>query len=93
MNLRPDDGDLLLDVLVQPRAARPRVGPVRDGRLVVAVSAPPVDGAANRAVIEAVARALGLGKSHVEVVRGDASRRKTLRVRGASRAAVEALGQ
>ncbi|HTE55390.1 MAG TPA: DUF167 domain-containing protein [Kofleriaceae bacterium] len=91
MNLRSDGGDLLIDVLVQPRASRPRIGPVREDRLVVAVSAPPVDGAANRAVVEAVARALDLGRTQVEVVRGDTSRRKTLRLRGATRAAVEAL--
>jgi len=91
MNLRSDGDDLLIDVLVQPRASRPRIGPVREDRLVVAVSAPPVDGAANRAVVEAVARALDLGRTQVEVVRGDTSRRKTLRLRGATRAAVEAL--
>ena len=91
MNLRSDGGDLLIDILVQPRASRPRIGPVREDRLVVAVSAPPVDGAANRAVVEAVARALDLGRTQVEVVRGDTSRRKTLRLRGATRAAVEAL--
>jgi hypothetical protein len=95
MNLRSDgaSGDFLIDVLVQPRASRPRIGPVRQDRLVVAVSAPPVDGAANRAVVELVASALDVARSQVEVVRGDSSRRKTLRVRGAARAALEALAR
>ncbi len=91
MNLRSDGDGFLIDVLVQPRASRPRIGPVRQERLVVAVSAPPVDGAANRAVVELVADALDLARSQVAVVRGESSRRKTLRVRGASRAALEGL--
>jgi hypothetical protein len=95
MNLRSDGdgGDLLVDVLVQPRASRARLGPVRQERLVVAVTSPPVDGAANRAVVELVARALDVARSQVEVVRGESSRRKTLRVRGVSRAAVEGLAR
>lgn len=95
MNLRSDgdSSDFLIDVLVQPRASRPRIGPVRQERLVVAVTAPPVDGAANRAVVEAVAGALDVARSQVEVVRGESSRRKTLRVRGAARADLEALAR
>lgn len=91
MNLREEGGGFLLDVLVQPRASRVRIGPVRQERLVVAVTSPPVDGEANRAVVDALARALGLARSQIEIVRGDGSRRKTLRVRGASRDALEAL--
>jgi uncharacterized protein (TIGR00251 family) len=91
MNLREEGGGFLLDVLVQPRASRVRIGPVRQERLVVAVTSPPVEGEANRAVVDALARALGLAKSQIEIVRGDSSRRKTVRVRGASRAALEAL--
>jgi uncharacterized protein len=93
MNLREEVGALLVDVLVQPRAARVRIGPVRQERLVVAVTAPPVDGEANRAVVEALSRAVGVARSQVEIVRGDGSRRKTVRIRGATRAAVEALAR
>jgi uncharacterized protein len=91
MNLRADGEALLLDVLVQPRASRARIGPVHQGRLKVAVTAPPVEGEANRAVAALIARRLGLARGQVEVVRGESSRRKTLRVAGASRAALEAL--
>ena len=91
MNLRGDGEALLIDVLVQPRASRARIGPTRQDRLVIAVTAPPVDGEANRAVIEVVARALDLARSQVEVARGDGSRRKTLRIRGASADRVRAL--
>ena len=78
------------DVLVQPRASRPRLGPIHGDRIKVAVTSPPVDGEANAAVIELVARALGVPRAAVEVIAGTSSRRKTLRVRGGTVAAVEA---
>ncbi|MBL9016141.1 MAG: DUF167 domain-containing protein [Myxococcales bacterium] len=78
-------------MLVQPRASRAKVGPEHDGRLKVAVTAPPVDGEANAAVIATLAKALGVGRSAVEIVAGATGRRKTVRVTGATAAAVEAL--
>jgi uncharacterized protein (TIGR00251 family) len=91
MNLREHDDGVTFDVLVQPRASRAKLGPVHDGRLKVAVTAPPVDGEANAAVIEVLAKALGVARSAVEVIAGASSRRKTVRVAGVTRAAVEAL--
>lgn len=92
MNIVERDGAVSFDVLVQPRASRSRIGPVHGDRIKVAVTAPPVDGEANTAVIALVAAALGVPRSAVEVIAGVASRRKTLRVVGATRAQVEALG-
>ena len=91
MNVREHDGSVTFDVLVQPRASRAKLGPVHDGRLKVAVTSPPVDGEANAAVIELLAKSLGVAKSAVEVIAGASSRRKTIRVAGVARAAVEAL--
>jgi uncharacterized protein (TIGR00251 family) len=82
------DGALTVDVLVQPRAARPGVGPVVGDRLRVAVSAPPVDGKANEAVVAVLAEALGVPRGAVEIVRGESGRRKTVRIRGATLAAL-----
>ena len=61
-----------------PRASRARVGPMHDGRLKVFVTAPAVEGAANSAVIEAVAKAFALRSHAVRIKSGLASRRKTL---------------
>jgi len=91
MNVREHDGAITFDVLVQPRASRDKVGPLHDGRLKVSVTAPPVDGEANAAVIEVIASALGIARGAVEVIAGASSRRKTVRVRGVARAAVEGL--
>jgi uncharacterized protein YggU (UPF0235/DUF167 family) len=73
-----------LEVRVQPRARRAALGGLSpDGAaLAVAVTEAPEDGRANRAVCLAVARALGVPGSSVEVLRGATSRRKTLRIAG-----------
>jgi len=88
--LRLEPGALLLEVLVQPRASRTRVVGEHGGRLKIALAAPPVDGEANRALREFLAGALGVRQADVSLVRGEAGRRKTVRVAGASAGA--ALG-
>ena len=89
---REVDGALIVDVLVQPRASRTGVGPAVGDRLRVSVTAPPVDGKANDAVIEAVAEAFGVRRAAVSIVRGEAGRRKTVRIVGVGRAALVKLG-
>ncbi len=81
---------ITFDVLVQPRASRAKLGPRHDGRIKVAVTAPPVDGEANAAVIELIAKALGVARRDVEVISGATSRRKTIRVTGATAEQLEA---
>jgi uncharacterized protein (TIGR00251 family) len=80
-----------IDVLVTPRASKERIGPMVGGRLKISVTAAPVDGEANRAVIEALAKALRCPKSRISVVRGESSRKKTVRVEGVSEEAIRAL--
>jgi uncharacterized protein len=82
------DGGVTFDVLVQPRASRPGVGPPVGDRLRVAVAAAPVDGKANDAVARALAEAFGVARSAVAIVRGQTSRRKTVRIAGLTAAQV-----
>ena len=82
---------ITLDILVQPRASRAKIGPMHDGRLKIAVTAPPVDGEANAAVIELIARRLGVARGDVEVIAGASSRRKTLRIANATAAQIAGL--
>jgi uncharacterized protein (TIGR00251 family) len=69
-----------VDILVQPRASRAKLGPMHDGRLKVAVTAPPVDGEANAAVIELFAKQLGIARGRIAIVAGASSRRKTVQL-------------
>ena len=69
-------------VLVRPRSSHPSVGGSHDGSLVVRVREPPTDGRANRAAVEAVADALGLGRAAVRITGGASARRKVVEVDG-----------
>jgi uncharacterized protein (TIGR00251 family) len=88
--LREEGGAVTLELLIQPRASRTRVVGEHDGRLKLQLAAPPVDGEANAALVEFLARALGVRKGEVAVLRGETGRRKTVRVAGVTAARVEA---
>ena len=69
---------------MQPRGRRDEIAGERDGRIVVRVTAPPVEGRANEALRKLLAKRLGVPKSAVSVIRGERSRDKTVRIEGLS---------
>mgnify|MGYP000095956422 CR=1 FL=1 len=69
-----------LDVQVVPRASQSRVVGPHDGRLKVQLAAPPVDGAANAALIDLLADTLAVPRGHIKLLRGHTGKRKTLRI-------------
>ncbi len=71
---------MLLAVRVQPRASRNALRLGENGRLRVAVTAPPVDDAANNAVRDYMANLLGIGKGRIQICAGLRSREKTLKI-------------
>jgi uncharacterized protein (TIGR00251 family) len=73
-----------VDLRVTPRAPKNQIAGVREGRLLVRVTAPPVDSAANDAVIALMAKALGVPKRAVRLVAGETSRNKTVEIEGIS---------
>jgi uncharacterized protein (TIGR00251 family) len=75
-----------LRVRLQPRSRRTEVVGERAGAVVIRVTAPPVDGKANAALCELVARAAGVAPSAVRVLRGAGARDKVLRVEGVGEA-------
>lgn len=83
----------LIDVRVIPRAGRSGVAGLRDGALLVRLAAAPVDGAANAELIAVLADALDLPKRNIQIVSGDRSRTKRVRIdRMDARAVFAALG-
>ena len=79
-----------IKVKVLPRSSRNQVL-MRDDLLTVKVSAPPVEGAANRALIALLAEKLKVSKSSIDILSGKNSRLKLLRVHGLSLQQVKAL--
>jgi hypothetical protein len=82
------NGAITFDVQVVPRASRDRLGPVHGDRLKISLTAPPVDGAANDALVQLVAKLLGRPRGDVAIVRGQTGRKKTVRVAGSTRDAL-----
>jgi len=73
-----------LSVRVVPRSNRNEIGGSRGERVVVRVTAPPVDGKANAAACKVIAEAVGIPRSRVTVIRGATSRDKLLGLEGVS---------
>lgn len=81
---------VLLFVKLQPRASREGIEQALGNELKIKVTAPPVDSAANTALVKLLAKKLGLPKSQVELVRGHSSRHKVVKLHGAEAGAVRA---
>lgn len=88
LDLREQDGALTLRARVQPRAARDGLAGLRQGAVVVRLTAPPVEGEANAALQRFLGRALGLPPSSIALVRGERGRDKLLRLTGVTATAV-----
>lgn len=69
-------------VRLQPRASRDEVVGLMQGALRIRLTAPPLEGRANRRLLEFLAKLLGLPKSQVQLLKGDKSRLKTIGVKG-----------
>jgi uncharacterized protein len=78
-------------VRVQPRASKDEVAGVHGEALKVRLRAPPVDGAANDALIAFLAARLAVAKQRIRVVAGASSRAKVVEVDGVTRDAIERL--
>ncbi|MCC7416470.1 MAG: DUF167 domain-containing protein [Acidobacteria bacterium] len=88
--IRPVAGGVVLSVRVVPRARRAALGGIRDGALVVRVPAPPVDGAANDALVSFLAETLDIPRSAVAIQRGERGRVKRVAIAGVTAGAVRA---
>jgi len=76
------DEGVILRVRVQPRASRNRILGGYGGALKLALSAPPVEGAANQACIELLAKVFGLKNAQVQIKNGQKSRNKQVLLQG-----------
>lgn len=80
--LKETAGGTLLSVKLQPRASKNEICSPLDDELKIKVTAPPVDAAANQALVELLADTLDCSRGKVELVRGQTSRHKTILLHG-----------
>ncbi len=83
-------GGVLIDVRVIPRAKRSGVDGERGDAVLVRLQSPPLDGAANSELVDVLAAALGVAKRDVEIVAGERSRQKRVKVTGIDAATAKA---
>ncbi len=86
LSVQPDG--VLLAVKLQPRASTNEIGEPLGNELRIKVTAPPVDAAANEALVRLLAEQLDCPRNRVELVRGHTSRHKLVKIYGASPEAV-----
>ena len=82
LRLHPDG--LLLSVKLQPRASMNEIGEALGSELKIRVTAPPVDSAANEALVRFLADQLGCARNQVELMRGHTSRKKLIKLHNVS---------
>jgi uncharacterized protein (TIGR00251 family) len=91
LEVTEQNGEARFVVRVQPRASRTSVEGVREGALLVRLTAPPVEGEANDALVTLLASRLNVPKSAVRILSGSRGRTKRVAVRGVSTVQVRAL--
>lgn len=71
-------------VRVTPRAGRSAVAGVRDDVLLIRLAAPPVEGAANEALVDLMSRTFGVPRRDIRIASGERSRTKRVEITGAA---------
>jgi hypothetical protein len=80
--LRETPGGTLLSVKLQPRASKNEIGTTLGDELRIKVTAPPVDAAANEALVKLLVGQLDCARGRVELIRGHKSRHKVVKLHG-----------
>ncbi len=80
-----NDGNLIFAVRVVPRASKSEIVGELDGALKIRIASPPVDGAANAELIKVLAKFFDVQKSAVEILKGQTSKTKQIKIIGGKR--------
>lgn len=84
INITEKDGAATFLVRVVPRASKSEIAGEIDGALKIRIAAPPVDGAANAELTKLLAKQFGVSKSDVEIVGGETSKTKRIKINNLS---------
>ena len=79
-----------ISIYIQPRASKTEVAGMHDGLIKIRIASPPVDDAANRALVGFIAERLGIAKRQITIIAGRTGRRKVLDIDGMTLAQITA---
>ena len=82
IRITPTASGVSLEVQVQPRSSRNQVVGEQDGRLKIKLTAPPVEGEANQALINYLAQILDIPRKNIKLLKGESSRHKLIEISG-----------
>jgi len=86
LSIHEKDGAIVFKIHVQPKASRNQVAGLHGDALKIRLTAPPVDGKANKALCRFLAECLDLAASDVEIVSGHTAKAKTIAVQPGGKA-------
>jgi uncharacterized protein (TIGR00251 family) len=86
-----NDGSITFTVRVIPRSSKTEIVGEHDGALKIKLKSPPVDGAANDELVRFLSKLLSVPKTNIEIVSGETSRTKRIRVSGITSAQIAAI--
>jgi len=84
MNISEKDGSVRFAVRVIPRASKSEIVGEHDGALKIRICSPPVDGAANAEMVRLFAKYFGVSKSDIEIVSGETTKNKRIKIANVS---------
>ena len=83
------NGGVKLHLFIQPKSSKNEIVGIHDGKLKIKITAPPVDGKANAALVEFLSDIFEIPKRQIEITKGDTGRNKTVILMGVSRIIIE----
>lgn len=89
MIFREANGAVIFPVRVVPRSSRNQIVRVEGDALKIRLTAPPVEGKANEALVKFLAEFLNVSRSQIQIMSGDKSKSKMVRVRGVTKAQIK----
>lgn len=91
VDIRETGGGVVFTVKVIPNAGRNAVAGAHNGAMKIKIAAQPEKGKANQELIDYLSGLLGIRKAQVEIIKGGASRQKTVKITGVSKHDVEKM--
>lgn len=85
LNIQETSDEITVEIKVQPRASRNQIVGEQEGMLKIKLTAPPVEGEANQALVDYLASVLNVPRRNVVLLRGESSRHKIVAIKGVTK--------